>query len=62
MPDDETIATILAICNLMGNSGHSVNEAVQAYQNAHGRGAALQAVPGVAGTWRGCQSEMRLRK
>ena len=34
MPDDETIATILAICNLMGNSGHSVKEAVQAYQNA----------------------------
>lgn len=32
MPDDETIATILAICNLMGNTGKSVKDAVQAYQ------------------------------
>ena len=36
MPDDETIATILAICNLMGSTGHNVNEAVQAYQSAMG--------------------------
>lgn len=34
MPDDKTIATILAICNLMGNTGNSVKEAVEAYEKA----------------------------
>ena len=34
MPDDKTIATILAICNLMGNTGNSVKDAVEAYEKA----------------------------
>jgi hypothetical protein len=34
MPDDNTIATILAICNLMGNTGNSVQDAVEAYKKA----------------------------
>jgi hypothetical protein len=34
MPDDKTIAMILAICNLMGNTGNSVEDAVAAYEEA----------------------------
>jgi hypothetical protein len=34
MPDDKTIAMILAICNLMGNTGNSVGDAVLAYEAA----------------------------
>jgi hypothetical protein len=34
MPDDKTIATILAICNLMGNTRNSVKDAVEAYEKA----------------------------
>lgn len=34
MPDDKTIATILAICNLMGHTGKSVEDAVVAYEKA----------------------------
>jgi hypothetical protein len=34
MPDDKTIAMILAICNLMGNTGNSVGDAVVAYEAA----------------------------
>jgi hypothetical protein len=34
MPDDETIATILAICNLMGKTGNSVKDAIEAYEAA----------------------------
>jgi hypothetical protein len=31
MPDDKTLATILAICDLMGNKGTTVQAAVAAY-------------------------------
>jgi hypothetical protein len=34
MPDDATLATILAICDLMKNDGSGVESAVQAYQRA----------------------------
>ena len=34
MPDDETIATILAICNLMGKTGNSVKDAIDEYEGA----------------------------
>jgi hypothetical protein len=34
MPDDATLATILAICDLMKNGGSGVESAVQAYQRA----------------------------
>jgi len=34
MPDDQTLATILAICNLMKHDGNSVKTAVEAYEEA----------------------------
>jgi hypothetical protein len=34
MPDDKTIAMILAICNLMGNTRNRVADAVVAYEEA----------------------------
>jgi len=34
MPDDKTIAMILAICNLIGNTEKSVEDAVAAYGKA----------------------------
>ena len=34
MPDDATLATILAICDLMKNDGGGVERAVQAYERA----------------------------
>jgi len=34
MPDDDTLATILAICDLMKHNGSGVGAAVEAYQRA----------------------------
>ena len=34
MPDDQTLATILAICDLMKHAGGSVESAVEAYPRA----------------------------
>jgi hypothetical protein len=34
MPDDKTIAMILAICDLMGDTNSSVEDAVEAYEQA----------------------------
>jgi predicted HTH transcriptional regulator len=34
MPDDQTLATILAICDLMKQDGSGVKTAVEAYQRA----------------------------
>ncbi len=34
MPDDKTIATILAICDLIKRNGSGVEMAVEAYQRA----------------------------
>jgi predicted HTH transcriptional regulator len=34
MPDDQTLATILAICDLMKQNGSGVETAVAAYQRA----------------------------
>ena len=34
MPDDETVATILAICDLIKHNGSGVETAVEAYQRA----------------------------
>jgi hypothetical protein len=34
MPDDPTIATILAICDLLGHSGRDVKTVVEAYERA----------------------------
>jgi len=34
MPDDKTIATILAICNLLGKTGNDVGQAIEAYEEA----------------------------
>ena len=34
MPDDATLATILAICDLMKNGGSGVESAIQGYQRA----------------------------
>jgi hypothetical protein len=34
MADDQTLATILTICELMKQSGNGVNTAVEAYERA----------------------------
>jgi hypothetical protein len=34
MPDDQTLATILTICDLMKQSGNGVKTAVESYQHA----------------------------
>ena len=34
MPDDQTLATILAICDLMKHNGNGVKTAVEAYERA----------------------------
>jgi hypothetical protein len=34
MPDDETVVTILTICELTKQSGNGVNTAVEAYERA----------------------------
>jgi hypothetical protein len=34
MPDDQTLATILTICDLMRHNASGVNTAVEAYQRA----------------------------
>lgn len=34
MPDDQTLATILAICDLIKHDGSDVGTAVEAYQRA----------------------------
>jgi hypothetical protein len=34
MPDDQTLATILAVCELMGKRASSVGVAVAAYESA----------------------------
>lgn len=34
MPDDQTLATILAVCELMGKSATSVDVAVTVYEKA----------------------------
>jgi hypothetical protein len=34
IPDDETVVTILTICELMKQSGNGVNTAVEAYERA----------------------------
>jgi len=34
MPDDNTLATILAICDLIKHNGSGVDSAVEAYQRA----------------------------
>ena len=34
MPDDKTMATILAICDLMKHNGSGVETAIEAYQRA----------------------------
>lgn len=34
MPDDQTLATILAICDLMKHNGSGVGTAVEAYERA----------------------------
>lgn len=34
MPDDKTLATILAICDLIKNNGSGVETAVEAYERA----------------------------
>ena len=34
MPDDQTLATILAICDLMKHDGDGVKSAVEAYERA----------------------------
>jgi hypothetical protein len=34
MPDDQIIATIMAICDLMGNRGPDVNDTIAAYDRA----------------------------
>jgi hypothetical protein len=34
MPDDQTLATILTICELMKQSGNGVKVAVEAYEHA----------------------------
>jgi hypothetical protein len=34
MPDDQTLATIVAICDLMGSRGLSVPDAIAAYERA----------------------------
>jgi hypothetical protein len=34
MPEDQTLATILAICDLMKQNGRSVRSAVDAYERA----------------------------
>jgi hypothetical protein len=34
MPDDQTLATILTICELMKQSGNGVKTAVEAYEHA----------------------------
>jgi hypothetical protein len=34
MPDDQTLATILAVCELMGKGASSVGVAVAAYESA----------------------------
>jgi hypothetical protein len=34
MPDDKTLATILAICDLLGHKGNGVEVAVKAYERA----------------------------
>ena len=34
MPDDETMATILAICDLIKHNGSGIETAVEAYQRA----------------------------
>ncbi len=34
MPDDKTVATILAICDLIKHNGNGVESAIEAYQRA----------------------------
>jgi hypothetical protein len=34
MPDDQTLATIIAICDLMRQNGHDVKTVVEAYERA----------------------------
>ena len=34
MPDDKTVATILAICDLIKHNGSGVETAIEAYQRA----------------------------
>jgi hypothetical protein len=34
MPDDQTLATILAICDLMKRNGNTVRTAIEAYERA----------------------------
>lgn len=56
MPDDQTLATILAICELMGENDRNVQTAVAAYDRAmdkvlqYRRSQGLTEVGGVPGT------------
>lgn len=34
MPDDQTLATILTICDLMGKGNANINEAIASYHRA----------------------------
>jgi len=58
MPDDNTLATILAICDLIKHNGNGVGAAVQAYERAmkdvleYRRSKGLTEVGGVPGSRR----------